>query len=84
MSNDSVFEFKNPGVSNAVRDTLTDVVREGARELLAQAIEAEVVEFLEQYRSEQDKTGRSCMVRKGCQPARTIQTGIVCTMRGML
>ena len=42
MSNDNVFEFKNPGVSTAVRDTLTDVLREGARELLAQAIEAEV------------------------------------------
>ena len=35
-----MFEFKNSGVSNAVRDTLTDVLRQGARELLAQAIEA--------------------------------------------
>ena len=57
MSNDNVFEFNNPGVSTAVRDALTDVLREGARELLAQAVEAEVAEFLGQYRSEQDKTG---------------------------
>ena len=76
MSNDIVFEFKNPGVSNAVRDTLTDVLREGARELLARAVEAEVAEFLGQYRSEQDKTGRARMVRNGYLPARTIQTGI--------
>ncbi len=49
MSQDNVFEFKNPGVSNAVRDALTDVSRQGARELLAQAIEAEVAEFLGQW-----------------------------------
>ena len=61
MSNDNVFEFNNPGVSTAVRDALTDMLREGARELLAQAVEAEVAEFLGQYRSEQDKTGRSRM-----------------------
>ena len=76
MSQDNVFEFKNPGVSNVVRDALTDVLREGARELLAQAIEAEVAEFLGQYRSEQDKTGRTRMARNGYLPARTIQTGI--------
>ena len=57
MSNDNVFEFNNPGVSIAVRDALTGVLREGARELLAQAVEAEVAEFLGQYRSEQDKAG---------------------------
>ena len=45
MSNDNVFEFKNPGMADAVRDVLTDVLRQGARELLAQAIEAEVAEF---------------------------------------
>ena len=45
VSNDNVFEFKNPGMADAVRDVLTDVLRQGARELLAQAIEAEVAEF---------------------------------------
>ena len=76
MSNDNVFEFKNPCVANAVRDVLTDVLRQGARELLAQAIEAEVAEFLGKYRGEQDKTGHARMVRNGHLPARTIQTGI--------
>ena len=42
MSNDNVFAFKNPAVPNEVRDALTEVLREGARTLLAQAIEAEV------------------------------------------
>ena len=76
MSNDNVFEFKNPGIANAVRDVLTDVLRQGARELLAQAIEAEVAEFLVKYRDEQDKTGHARMVRNGYLPVRTIQTGI--------
>ena len=41
MSNDNVLELKRLGVSSAVRDALTDVLREGARALLAQAVEAE-------------------------------------------
>ena len=76
MSNDNVFEFKNPGVSNVVRDALTEVLREGARALLVQAVEAEVAEFLGQYRGEQDRKGRARMVRNGYLPERTIQTGI--------
>ncbi len=46
MSHDNVFALKNPAVPNEVRDALTEVLREGARTLLAQAIEAEVAEFL--------------------------------------
>ena len=76
MNNDNVFELKNPGVANAVRDALTEVLREGARALLVQAVEAEVAEFLGQYRGEQDSEGRARMVRNGYLPERTIQTGI--------
>ena len=45
MNHDNVFALKNPAVPNEVRDTMTEVLREGARTLLAQAIEAEVAEF---------------------------------------
>ena len=76
MSNDNVFEYKNPGVANSVHDALTQMLREGARELLAQAVEAEVAEFLWRYGGEQDRAGRARMVRNGYLPARTIQTGI--------
>ena len=44
MNHDNVFALKNPAVPNEVRDALTEVLREGARTLLAQAIEAEVAE----------------------------------------
>ena len=75
-SNDNVVELKNPGVASAVADALTEVLRAGARRLLAQAIETEVVEFLGQHRDKLDPGGRGRIVRNGYLPARTIQTGI--------
>lgn len=76
MSNDNVFALKNPGVANEVRDALTEVLREGARALLAQAIEAEVVEFLTRHGDQRDAAGRLRLVRNGYLPERTIQTGL--------
>ena len=76
MSNDNVFELKNPSIANEVRDALTQVLREGARTLLTQAIETEVAEFLEWHKCEQDGAGRTRVVRNGFLPQRTIQTGI--------
>lgn len=76
MSNDNVLELKNPGITSPVRDALTDVLRAGARALLAQAIDAEVAAFLATHREERDESGRARLVRNGYLPARTIQTGI--------
>ena len=76
MSNDNVFVLKNPGVANEVRDALTEVLREGARTLLAQAIEAEVAEFLTRHGNQRDAAGRLRLVRNGYLPERTIQTGL--------
>src|SRR5713226_629444 len=76
MSNVNVFELKNPGVPGGVRDALTEVLRKGAQTLLAQAIEAEVVEFLRQHRDQKDESGRARLVRNGYLPERSIQTGI--------
>ena len=76
MSQDSVFTLKNPSIANEVRDALTEVLREGARTLLAQAIEAEVAEFLERHRDKQTEAGLARIVRNVHLPERTIQTGI--------
>ena len=76
MRNDKVVALKNPGVPGEVRDALTEILREGAQQLLSQAIETEVAEFLDRYREVRDDTGRRRMVRNGHLPARTIQTGI--------
>jgi hypothetical protein len=76
VNNDNVFELKNPGVANEVRDALTEVLREGARALLSHAIEAEVAEYLPRHRDQKDSAGRARLVRNGYLPERTIQTGI--------
>ncbi len=76
MSHDNVFALKNPAIANEVRDALTEVLQEGARTLLAQAIEAEVAEFLARHTEKRDAAGRLRVVRNGYLPQRTIQTGI--------
>lgn len=57
-------------------DALTEVLREGARELLLQAVQAELSTFLEGYSSLVLMDGRKAIVRNGYLPSRTIQTGI--------
>ena len=76
MSHDNVFALKNPAVPNEVRDALTEVLRDGARTLLAQAIEAEVAEFLAGHTDKRDTLGRARLVRNGHLPERAVQTGI--------
>ncbi len=58
------------------KDLLTEVLRKGARELLALAIDQEVREWIEQRVRVVDEQGRRQVVRNGHLPERTIQTGI--------
>ena len=74
MEENTVVAFRNP--SNFQDDPLTEVLRAGARELLAQAVEAEVAEFLEGHATLVDDRGRRRIVRNGHLPERLIQTGI--------
>jgi transposase-like protein len=55
---------------------LTEVLRNGARALLAQAVEAEVAEALATHAHLTTDDGRRRLVRHGHMPERTIQTGI--------
>ena len=72
MSKDNVLALRNPGIASEVSDVLTQVLRDGAQQMLARAIEAEVAEFLERYRFDNDDAGRQRMVRNGYLPERTI------------
>ena len=58
------------------KDALTDLLREGARRLLAEAVEAEVAAWIDSHAHLKDPTGRRQVVRNGHLPERTIQTGI--------
>ena len=57
-------------------DPLLCVLREGARQMLTHAIEAEVAAFLAMHADEVDEGGRRRLVRHGHAPKRVIQTGI--------
>jgi putative transposase len=59
-----------------IDDPLTDVLRAGARRLLAQAIELEADAFLADMRDLKLPDGRARLVRHGHGPEREIQTGI--------
>jgi putative transposase len=57
-------------------DVLTDILRQGAQKLLAQAIEAEVSEWVDGHKDCLDDEGRRQVVRNGHLPGRTITTGL--------
>ena len=56
-------------------DALTRLIREGAREVLAAALQAEVEEHVDRFRSVVDADGKRRVVRNGFLPEREIQTG---------
>lgn len=59
-----------------VTDPLTELLRNGARELIAQAVEAELQVLLERHAEHRLPDGRKAVVRNGYLPERTVQTGI--------
>ncbi len=58
------------------RDCLTEILRQGAQRLLAEAIEAEVAEWIGERKHLRDATGRRQVVRNGYLPERKIVTGV--------
>jgi putative transposase len=73
MTESRVFTLRQPG---EFADVLTDVLRSGARQLLAHAVEAEVKELLAAHADDTLGDGRQRLVRHGHMPERMIQTGI--------
>ena len=59
-----------------IDDPLTDVLRSGARNLLAQAMEMEAEDFIAAMKELKLADGRDRIVRHGHAPERSIQTGI--------
>ena len=74
MGEDTVVQLRQPGTVE--EDPLTEVLRVGARHLLAQAVEMEVAVFVEAHAHLTDEAGRRRVVRHGYLPEREIQTGI--------
>jgi transposase-like protein len=74
MSNCTLKSVTTP--AEAVLDPLTELLRVGARDLIKQAVEAELADMLSQYESHKLPDGRQAVVRNGYLPERTLQTGL--------
>jgi hypothetical protein len=75
MDESTVVGLPRPG-GRLEDDPLLCVLRDGARRMLMQAIEAEVAGFLAAHADHVDDHGRRRLVRNGHAPMRSIQTGI--------
>ncbi len=73
MSQTNVTKLVQPGTFS---DPLTDILRDGARTLLAQAVEAEVAGFMAKHVDLKTEDGHQRIVRHGHLPEREIMTGI--------
>ena len=73
MTETNVFQLSQPGTFT---DPLTAVLRNGARALLAQAVEAEAAALLASHADNLTEDGRRRLVRHGHLPEREVMTGI--------
>ena len=73
MTKDTIVTFCAPDGFSP--DPLTDLLRQAARDLIAQAVEAELNAFLAAHADETDAFDRKRLVRHGHLPEREVQTG---------
>lgn len=74
MSKDTtITNLQQPGT---IIDPLTEIARDGARQMLMMALKAEAASFVAQFDEERLPDGRQRVVHHGQGPERTIQTGI--------
>ena len=73
MNKHNVIEFAG---RDPTADPLTQLLRTGARQLIQQAVEAELQELLAQEAGRRTDDGRAGVVRNGYLPERELQTGV--------
>lgn len=76
MIDNNLLSFPSSTDETEFRDALSELIRQGARQLIAQAVEAELNDFLEPYQHLTDDQGRRAVVRNGYLPQRSITTGV--------
>ena len=74
MQEPTTMPFPHPQLMAA--EPVTEVWRQGAQRLLAQAIEAELAVLFASYADRHDPQGRQAVVRNGDLPEREVQTGM--------
>src|ERR1700741_1049837 len=73
VSESNIVKLAQPGICT---DSLTEILRSGARALLTQAVEAEVAEFLAKHADLKTETGHQRVGRHGHLPERDIVPGV--------
>jgi transposase-like protein len=73
MSKNNVVELNG---RDELVDPLTELLVDGARQLIAQAVESELHELMEQYSDRRTEDGKAAVVRNGYLPERDLQTGL--------
>ncbi len=73
MSENNIIDL---AAQSADFDPLNDLLQAGARQLIAQAVEAELDELLLQHSARRTADGKAGVVRNGYHPERKLQTGI--------
>jgi len=74
MINHKVIALKKPG--EFIEDPLTELLRTGARQLIRDAVDAELQDLLQQYAELRNENGHMQVVRNGFLPEREILTGL--------
>ena len=73
METDNIVDFAS---RDGISDALTDLLRTGAQQLIATAVESELEGFLAQFAEARTVAGHAAVVRNGHHPERPFQTGI--------
>src|SRR6266478_2392704 len=63
------------GGEDGSRSLIDEIVREGARRMLAEALQAEVDAYIAQFAAERGEDGRRLVVRNGYHQSREVLTG---------
>ena len=77
-ANRESFSYPSPGTHRPpeVDDVLTEIARQGARRMLAMALDVEAEQWIADHAHLTDERGRRQVVRNGRSPARHVSTGI--------
>ncbi|WP_280186741.1 MULTISPECIES: IS256 family transposase [Nocardia] len=67
-------DSNNSGVSGAGRSPIDEIVREGARRMLAAALQAEVADYVARFADQVDQDGYRLVVRNGYHAEREVLT----------
>jgi hypothetical protein len=65
---------ESDGGTAGFRSLIDEIVRDGARKMLAAALQAEVAAYVEQFADQVDEDGRRLVVRNGYHQPRTVVT----------